>query len=153
MPSPSGLQTGIPIGHPNSIVLISFPMRFLSSGESPFSHSRTGSPPRPCDRKSPEPSCPVFRVLWTGRAIPAESWEAYSRHQCTIYGTRRAQISRCSFSVLTFGRIWRFWSLAVPGLLAAGEFRQAGQAGFPHLFAHLGILWLPGHDGGRAEDG
>src|SRR5919108_3059395 len=148
MPSPSGLQTGIPIGHPNSIVLISFPMRFLSSGESPFSHSRTGSPPRPCDRKSPEPSCPVFRVLWTGRGIPAESWEAYSRHQCTIYGTRRAQISRCSFSVLTFGRIWRFWSLAVPGLLAAGGFWEGGGGGLFSLFCFFLVLLLCWCSGG-----
>src|SRR5271157_4848599 len=46
MPSPNGLQTGIPIGQPNSTVLMFSPMRFRSSGEgSPFSQSRTGSPP------------------------------------------------------------------------------------------------------------
>jgi hypothetical protein len=51
-PSPSGLQTGIPIGQPNSIVLMSFPMRFLSSVGSVFSHSRTGSPPASVRKKS-----------------------------------------------------------------------------------------------------
>jgi hypothetical protein len=62
---------------------------------------------------------------------------------------------------LTFDRICRFWSLAVPAFLAAGELWQEGP-GFPVPR----ILWLPdndsgrgkprpydvGHGGGRAED-
>jgi hypothetical protein len=46
-PSSSNLQTGIPIGHPNSTLLMSSPIRFRSSVESRLSHSRTGSPPAP----------------------------------------------------------------------------------------------------------
>jgi hypothetical protein len=45
MPSPNGLLTGIPTGQPNSTVLMSSPMRFRSSEDNCFSHSRTGSPP------------------------------------------------------------------------------------------------------------
>src|SRR5277367_4326747 len=52
MPSPSGRQTGIPTGQPNSTVLISSPMRLRSSDEQRiFSHSRTGSPPAAVRKK------------------------------------------------------------------------------------------------------
>jgi len=45
-PATIGRQSGIPSGQPNSTVLISSPIRFLSaSSGKPFSHSRTGSPP------------------------------------------------------------------------------------------------------------
>src|SRR5208282_4286517 len=52
MPPPRGLHTGIPTGQPNSTVLMSSPMRFRSSDDgSPFSHSRTGSPPASVRKK------------------------------------------------------------------------------------------------------
>lgn len=44
-PSPIDLQTGIPTGQPNSIVAMSVPKAFRSSGSSALSHSRTGSLP------------------------------------------------------------------------------------------------------------
>jgi hypothetical protein len=81
MPSPSGLQTGIPMGQPNSTVLISSPMRFRSSDESSFSQSRTGSPAR-------------LRAIEDGRNPLALSFER----------PRLGTHARRGFGVLTHGR-------------------------------------------------
>src|SRR5438876_8049171 len=51
MPPPNGLDMGIPTGQPNSTVLMSSPMRFLSSVASRFNQSRTGYPPASVRKK------------------------------------------------------------------------------------------------------
>src|ERR1700730_515375 len=52
MPSPRGLHTGMPTGHPNSTVLISSPMLLRSAEKGRlFNQSRAGSPPASVLRK------------------------------------------------------------------------------------------------------
>src|ERR1700678_3456425 len=77
--TPNGLQTGIPIGQPNSTVLMSTPICFRSSiGLSDFSHVRTGSPPAPVRKKI---TSILFRGKdWIGRLM-------FHLLHGTIYGT------------------------------------------------------------------
>src|SRR5882762_238357 len=72
MLSPNDLQTGIPMGQPNSTVLIFSPIRFRSSGEgSPFNQSRTGSPPASVRKKIAGARLPCFSsaCTWASRIV------------------------------------------------------------------------------------
>src|SRR6266568_710312 len=60
MPLPKGLHTGIPMGQPNSTVLMSSPMRLRSSEERLFNQSRTGSPPASVRKKIAGTRLPCF---------------------------------------------------------------------------------------------
>src|SRR5260370_12994742 len=72
MPPPSGLQTGIPTGHPNSTVLMSSPMRFRSSAESPLIQSRTGSLPASVRKKIAGIRLPCFSADRDAASAPFE---------------------------------------------------------------------------------
>lgn len=50
-PLPRNRHTGMPIGHPNSTVFMSSPIRFRSSLVRVFNQSRTGSPPASVRKK------------------------------------------------------------------------------------------------------
>src|ERR1700722_670452 len=74
MPSLSGRHTGMPIGQPNSTVLMSSPIRFRSSRDNRlFSHSRTGSPPASVRKKMAVTRLPAFSFAGAGAASTADT--------------------------------------------------------------------------------
>jgi hypothetical protein len=91
MPSPKGLHTGMPIGQPNSTVLIFSPMRLRSADEGRLFHqSRTGSPPASVRKKIAGTRFSCFSSASDRGPVPVGDLEILglsTTRQCTMCGT------------------------------------------------------------------